>query len=113
MKLEELIPLPEDKVHFNLASFKFVPKERGCYVLTTFEMDILYIGFSGNLNDRFKQHIDDPEKTSTTKEGKSVWFYFKTYDIKDLNNLERTWLHQFAAMHGRLPILNKVKSPIS
>ncbi|MCZ7402596.1 MAG: GIY-YIG nuclease family protein [Candidatus Methanoperedens sp.] len=112
MKLEELIPLPKDKVHFKLASFKFVPKETGCYVLTSFENDILYIGLSENLNYRFKQHIDNPEKTNPTKEGKAVWFHFSTYDFKDLTSIERTWIHQFAAMHGRLPILNKVNSPL-
>lgn len=113
MKLEKLIPLPKDKVLFELSSFKSVPKVTGCYVLTTFDNDILYVGLSDNLFDRFQQHLDNPEKTNPTKEGKAIWFYFTIYDPKNLPKLERTWINQFAAIHGRLPILNKVNSPVS
>ena len=113
MKVNELIPLPSNKVQFKLASFKSVPKEKGCYVITTYDDNILYIGLSENLNGRFQQHLDSPEKTNPTKEGKAVWFYFSTYDPKNLQKLERTWLNHFLSMHGRLPILNKVSSPIS
>ncbi|MFH1674859.1 MAG: GIY-YIG nuclease family protein [Pseudomonadota bacterium] len=113
MKIEQLIPLPKDKVHFKLSSFKSVPKEPGCYVLTTFDNDILYIGLSDNLFDRFRQHLDKPEKTNPTKVGKAVWFYYTIYDPTNLPKLERTWLNQFDVIHGRLPILNKVNSPVS
>lgn len=113
MKVKELFPLPKDKVLFKLSSFKSVPKETGCYVLTTFDNDILYIGRSDNLFDRFQQHLDNPEKTNPTKEGKTIWFYFTIYDPKNLPKLERTWINQFDAIHGRLPILNKVNSPVS
>lgn len=113
MKVEELIPQPKDRVHFNLVSFKLVPKVTGCYVLTTFDNNILYIGLSENLNDRFQQHLDNPEKTNPTKEGKAIWFYFTTYEQNNLPKLERTWLNQFNNRHGRQPILNKINSPVS
>lgn len=113
MKIEELIPLPKGKVHFKLTSFKFVPKEAGCYVLTTFDNHILYIGLSDNLFERFQQHLGNAEKTNPTKEGKAIWFYFTTFDSKNLPKLERTWINQILAIHGQLPILNKVSSPIS
>jgi len=113
VKVDELIPLPEDKVNFKLSSFKSVLKEPGCYVLTTFENDILYIGLSNNLFHRFQQHLDNPEKTNPTIEGKVVWFYFTLYDPINLPQLERTWLNQYTAIHGQYPILNKVNSPIS
>lgn len=112
MKIDELKPLPKDKLHFTLASFKSVPKECGCYVLTTFDNQILYIGLSDSLYGRFKQHLDNPEKTKPTIEGKAIWFYFTTYDPKNLPKLERTWLNDFVTVHGRLPILNKVSSPV-
>lgn len=113
MKVEELIPQPKDRVHFNLATYKSVPKVTGCYVLSTFDNDILYIGLSENLNDRFQQHLGNSEKTKPTKNGKAIWFYFATYDPKNLPQLERTWINQFVALHGQLPILNKVNSPVS
>lgn len=112
MKIEELIPLPEDKVHFKLTSFKRVPKKSGCYVLTAFDRAILYVGLSDNLFNRFQQHLDNPDKTNPTEEGKAIWFYFTIYDPKNLPKLERTWLNQFASKHGRRPILNKVDSHV-
>lgn len=112
MKVEELIPLPRDKVPFKLSYFKSVPKESGCYILTTFDNDILYIGLTDNLFGRFQQHLDNPEKTNPTKEGKTFWFYYLKYNSENLQKLERTWLNQFDNIHGRLPILNKVNSPI-
>lgn len=113
MKIKELIPLPKDKVRFKLASFKSVPKETGCYVLATFDNNILYIGLSDNLFVRFQKHLDNPEKTNPTADGKAIWFYFATYNPKNLPKLERTWLNQFSNIHGRRPILNKVDSPVS
>ena len=113
MKIEQLIPLPTEKVQFKLVSFKYVPKETGCYILTTFDNDILYIGLSVNLFERFQQHLDNPEKTKPTIDGKVIWFYFSIYDSKNLPQLERTWINQFVALHGRLPILNKMNSPVS
>lgn len=113
MKIDELSPQPTDKVHFRLSSFKSVPKETGCYVLTTFDEEILYIGLSDNLFNRFQQHLGNLEKTNPTKEGKAVWFFFTIYNPKNLPKLERTWINHFSARHGRLPILNKVNSPVS
>jgi hypothetical protein len=113
MKIEQLIPRPIQKVQFKLGAFKYIPKETGCYILATFENDILYIGLSVNLFDRFQQHLANPEKISPTIEGKAIWFYFSIYDSLNLPMLERTWLNQFVALHGKLPSLNKISSPIS
>ena len=112
MKIEELTPCPTSRVPFKLASFKGVPQSAGCYALATFDGDILYIGLSDNLYARFQQHLDSQEKTLATTEGKAIWFYFIDYSAINLAKLERTWLNHFAAIHGRLPILNKVNSPI-
>lgn len=113
MKLDELIPVPTDKVLFKRSSFKFVPRVDGCYVLTTFDNEILYIGLSNDLHERFLQHLDNPDKTKPTTDGKAIWFYFTTYDKKNLPKLERTWINSYVSRHGRLPIMNKVNSPVS
>ena len=113
MKIEQLNPLPTVKVQFKLSSFKQVPKETGCYILTTFENEILYIGLSVNLFERFQQHLNNPEKTNSTNNGKAIWFYFTIYDSINLPKLERTWINQFVAIHGKLPLLNKINSPVS
>jgi len=112
MKIDELQPQPTNKIQFKLTAFKKVPQYAGCYALTTFENEILYLGLSDNLFIRFQQHLDNPEKTNPTSEGKVIWFYFTSYDKSNLPKLERTWINQFVNIHGRLPILNKVNSPI-
>lgn len=112
MKVDELTPRPTGRVTFKLESFRKVPPNSGCYVLSTYDEDILYIGLSDNLFARFQQHLENPEKTSTTKEGRAVWFHYMKYGADNLPKLERTWLNHYAAMHGRLPILNKVSSPL-
>jgi predicted GIY-YIG superfamily endonuclease len=112
MIVDELNPKPETKVLFRLSSFKLVPNNSGCYVLTTFENQILYVGLANNLNNRFNQHLNNPEKTNSTADGKAIWFYFLIFDPKNLEKLERSWLNQYLNFTGNLPILNKMNSPI-
>ena len=111
MNTSDLNPLPEERRAFNLTQYKYVPIASGCYVLANFQEAILYIGQAVNLRNRFQQHLENPEKTKPTKEGKAFWFYFLKYD-GDLNKLERTWLNQYEILHGKKPILNKISSPV-
>lgn len=113
MNIAFLEPLPTEKAQFHLSKYKFVPKKSGCYALTTFDGNILYIGLSENLYERFQQHLANPEKTNPTPNGKAIWFYYILFDIKELPKLERTWLNQFSAVHGVRPILNKADSPVA
>jgi len=112
MKIEQLLPKPDNKIQFKLSLYKSVPKMSGVYILTTFENDILYIGQTNNLYNRFQQHLDNPKKTEPTNVGKAVWFFYMEYDMNNLPKLERTWLNQFESTQGELPILNKVNSPV-
>jgi excinuclease UvrABC nuclease subunit len=113
MKVNELVPVPTDKVIFKLQSFKLVPKQEGCYVITTYNDEILYIGLSDNLYNRFQQHLDNPAKTNPTVIGRAIWFHYLIYDPRQLERLERTWLNQYESLNGRLPLLNKFNSPVS
>lgn len=113
MNVAELAPPPSNRALFKLLEFRKVPHNAGCYLLTTFNGAILYIGLSVNLNKRFQQHLDNPEKIGLTENGKAFWFYFSEHDKNNLPKLERTWLNQYQTIHGRRPILNKVDSPVS
>lgn len=113
MKIDCLYPKLETKVQFKHSSLKLVPQCSGCYVLTSFINDILYIGLSVNLNHRMKQHLENSEKTTPTEDGKSFWFYFIKCDKIKLENIERTWLNHYFSIHGRMPILNKLHSPVN
>lgn len=112
MNISNLSPLPSEKKQFHLSHYKSIPKESGCYALTTFDGNILYIGYSARLHERFQHHIANPEKTNPTLEGKAVWFYFLLYPESALAKLERTWLRQFDEKYGGRPILNKIDSPV-
>ncbi|WP_340584146.1 GIY-YIG nuclease family protein [Brucella pseudintermedia] len=109
MKVADLSPRPQVRELFRLAQMRFVPERSGCYVLATFEEEILYVGLATNLRRRFRQHLDTPEKVKATANGRASWFYW--LECADLEKLERTWLNTHALAHGGWPILNKVYSP--
>jgi hypothetical protein len=56
-------------------------------------------------------HLDSPEKTRATETGRAILFYWlKTADI---NKVERTWMNIHHQHEGRLPLINKMYSPVS
>jgi hypothetical protein len=110
MKVEGLIPKPERKELFKLNRQKFVPNVSGCYVLTNFGGEILYIGLASDLRRRFGQHLDSREKIGPTPHGVAYFFYW--LEGAYLEKLERTWMNSHTLTEGRLPCLNKVSSPI-
>lgn len=112
MKVQQLEPKISRRVQFSFKDRKLVPRTAGCYALTNFEGDVLYVGLSDDLYRRFAQHRDTDEKRTATAHGKAFWFYYLTCSSKDINRIERAWLNQHISVHGTFPILNKVSSPI-
>lgn len=112
MKIDELDPKLKKRVQFGLKSKKLVPNFSGCYALVAFDGFVLYVGLASSLVSRFVQHCETKEKCDPTPDGKACWFYFLEVKPKELNRIERSWLNQFAAVHGRRPILNRVDSPM-
>lgn len=112
MRVEQLIPKVSERVQFSLKHRKFVPKSSGCYVLTTFEGEVLYVGLTDNLHRRFFEHRENKEKCNPTKLGLAFWFYYLVSDEREINRIERGWLNLHISLHGSFPILNKVHSPV-
>ena len=115
MNVANLHPPPQEKVPFQLSAlsaYPQVPEDSGCYVLTSFEGRILYIGQSKNLRRRFEKHLDNPVKTQATLQGRAVWFHWLLHDELHLNALERGWGNEHAAVEGHLPILNDISPPV-
>ena len=112
MNVLQLTPLPIKQMVFTLESVKYLPTVAGCYVLTSFVGEVLYVGLTVNLLQRFKQHRDTSEKCQPTTLGRAHWFYYVTADKTQINTIERGWQNQYAAVHGALPILNKIESPV-
>lgn len=109
MKIDQLVPLPDQVESFRWNRVRYVPENGGCYALTTFEKDVLYLGLATDLQRRMKQHLDSPEKVALTEHGRAIWFYW--LECEDLNKVERTWMNIYTLHHGVLPILNKAYSP--
>jgi len=109
MNIAELIPRPSEKEAFLRSRERFVPATSGCYVLTTLEGVVLYIGLAENLRRRMGQHLDNPEKTGLTKVGRAIFFHW--YESGDTRKIERTWFNIHIQHEGALPELNRVYSP--
>lgn len=101
MNVEQFNIRPCQKAVFTQKHLKFIPDTCGCYVLTNINNITLYIGKTKNLRKRCEQHLNDKEKTSTTKYGKCFWFYYMEYE--NTERLERTWLNEFEIKTGKKP----------
>jgi excinuclease UvrABC nuclease subunit len=114
MIVDELRPVPTNKSKFDFQGIRVLPETMGCYVLSNFHGEIIYIGLAINLKQRALQHFDNPDKHGVTQEGKAYWFnYVMLKSEKLIYRTERGWLNQYELAHGCLPPLNKIHSPVS
>lgn len=111
MNVAELVPVIKERYQFTFEFHKFVPQVAGCYVLTTFDGHVLYVGLTDDLHRRFGEHRDNRVKCAPTPQGTAFWFYHLTLSEADTHRVERTWLNGHMDAHGALPILNKINSP--
>lgn len=111
MKLSLLVPAPTHSETFKRSRERFIPSVAGCYVLTTFEKDILYIGLAVNLRRRINDHLDTPAKTGLTEQGRAVLVHW--FETPEINKVERTWLNIHLLNEAVLPVLNSIYSPTS
>ncbi len=109
MKVTALTPSPTNSEPFRRNRERFIPAVPGCYALTTFEQVVLYIGLTNNLRRRINEHLDNPDKTGLTANGRAVLFHW--LETTETNKIERTWLNIHLLAEGSLPVLNRVYSP--
>ena len=109
MKVAQLLPKVSKNELFARNTCKFVPKAPGCYVLTSADDTVLYVGLATDLSRRMGQHLDSSEKTNPTELGRAVKFYW--LETPDINRIERSWINAHVHFEGRYPVLNKVFSP--
>lgn len=109
MIVDLLVPAPTARELFKRSSERFIPEQSGCYVLSTFDGVVLYVGLATSIRRRFCSHLDDPTKTIETALGRATMFHW----IKraDIEKVERTWMNIHVTEEGALPILNKLYSP--
>jgi len=110
MNVSELVPVPNRREPFKRAQLTSLPVSIGCYVLTTFEGTILYIGQARNLRNRISQHVDCPGKSGLTPLGRAGWVYF--LETPEIDLIERTWINAHDIAEGALPLMNKLNAPV-
>ncbi|CAK8721514.1 hypothetical protein LDFHOB_10990 [Candidatus Electronema aureum] len=108
----QLMPYPDRKKLFSYSVSFEIPENSGCYTITNFSGEILYIGLSRCLKNRFCQHLESKQKTESGVYGRPSFFNYLLAEECLLEKIERTWMHQFEMFHGHLPVLNKVSSPL-
>ena len=111
MNISALRPALGPSESFRRARHRFIPKLAGCYALTTFTGEIIYLGLTRNLWRRFVEHLDTPEKTRPTPIGKATTFWWLVTD--ECESTERAWLNLYESHEGKLPPLNRAASPLS
>lgn len=114
MKVDKLRPSPINKVNFEYTLLKALSQSLGCYVLCSYDHEIIYIGQAKNLRQRLLQHFDSSKLTEVTKFGKIFYaYYIELNEPNEINTTERGWLTMHELETGSLPPLNKVRSPVS
>lgn len=111
MNICELNPKPPYFEPFRRNRERYIPAKSGCYALTTFSKEVIYVGLTNNLRRRMNEHLDNPDKTYETKIGRAIFFFW--IETPEINKIERTWLNIYIQHEGALPLLNKMYSPIS
>ena len=113
MQIKCLKPLIEVTLEFKLSNYKKVPTTFGCYVISNFNYEIMYIGKASNIQLRFFNHLETFEKTQLTEIGAAYWFSFKPCKNEfEISRLERGWLNDFILKEGKKPIFNKINASI-
>lgn len=118
MKISALIPKCGGKVEFSRRELPRVPESPGCYALSNYRGDILYVGQTGQtesaartLRVRMGEHLDAPDKTAATTWGAAFWFHYLVAARPELNRIETGWVRQHEGVEGRMPPLNKRSPP--
>lgn len=112
MFVSSLTPEIGDKAEFSYSALRDIPEESGCYVLTTYDGTILYIGQSINVCRRIEQHLDKDDKRKKTPWGVAFWAYYALCPAIELDALEGGWVYQYRMREkGNLPFFNKVMPP--
>ena len=57
------------------------------------------------------EHLDDPQKTSPTSEGRTIFFHW--IECENIDQVERGWLNWCEIIDGKKPVLNFASSPVA
>lgn len=111
--IDRLIPLPEKREVFAWSHHARVPAQPGCYAITNFSGDVLYVGQAKvSIRDRMGAHLDDDTKRACGPAGAAYWFYYCLCEPREVGHIESGWINQAILETGGRPPLNKIDSPL-
>ena len=96
--------LLEDKLHLWLESSRFVKAKPGVYVLYDKNNEVIYIGQSDNLQERFAKYVDTNFEDDLCKQ-KTVAYQREFLD--NPKQRQNQLLEDFKNRFGRLPHCNE------
>ncbi len=96
--------LLEDKIHLWLESSRFVKAKPGVYVLYDKNNEVIYIGQSDNLQERFAKYVDANFEDDLCKQ-KTVAYQREFLDNPKQRQIQL--LEEFKNRFGRLPLCNE------
>ena len=109
MFVKDIKPKIEFTKEFEFSKLNSIPDTYGCYIISNFNEEIMYIGKATSLRNRMTNHLDTPEKNTKTKLGKAYWFSYKLCENEfEISKLEKGWLNEYELKNGELPIFNKI-----
>ena len=112
MQVARVIRIRRQNSAFNRVPFKLseavrVHEAPGCYVLSNFNDEVIYIGQSVNLFRRMQEHLNDPRMTAMTRLGFVSWFCYELWGRDEIADIESDMLFNYQQIEGRLPPLNR------
>ena len=96
--------LLEDKIHLWLESSRCVKAKPGVYVLYDKNNEVIYIGQSDNLQERFAKYVDTNFEDDLCKQ-KTVAYQREFLD--NPKQRQNQLLEEFKNRFGRLPLCNE------
>lgn len=113
MKVSQLVPSTVHQTRFAWSHHVTVPDEAGCYAITTYDGDVLYVGLAtGSVRSRMGCHLEAPDKRQGTSMGVPFWFYYLLKPATEVAAIERGWMNLAVLEDGEMPPLNRVYSPL-
>ncbi len=94
----------EDKIHLWLESSRFVKAKPGVYVFYDKNNEVIYIGQSDNLQERFDKYVDTNFEDDICKQ-KTVAYQREFLDNPKQRQIQL--LEEFKNRFGRLPLCNE------
>lgn len=96
------------RVPFKLSDVMKAHESSGCYVLSNFDDEVIYIGQSVNLRRRMQEHLNNPRMTGMTRLGFVAWFCYELWGAGKIAHVESDMLMNYwLANKRRLPPLNR------